>query len=306
VRAELAAKAASLETAENALAGVQAELGHMNVGFHESSVTADTQRVELVALRAQTEVLKGQIESYEAETKELQARLGRRSAEVETLTRQLGEERGRAEHLAYQVSELDRRLMAQTTESEILDRRVEELTARLDEQGRFLADREYVSDRLRNEAVAAHRTESDIRAELAEAESRHRDATEALRAEKALIDDQLKQSLEERARLQSEIAGMKRDAEGSWANERMENAVLRERINDVAAEVARLTATLEGPDSPIEAILAGSHDAQGGPGSNGNGIASIAPAGGEAKGTLADRIRALQGRASRVSQPSGA
>ena len=50
---------------------------------------------------------------------------------------------------------------------------------------------------------------------------------------------------------------MKRDAENGGANERMENAVLREHINDVAAEVARLTATLEGPHSPIEAILDG-------------------------------------------------
>ena len=50
---------------------------------------------------------------------------------------------------------------------------------------------------------------------------------------------------------------MKREAEQTWAAERVENALLRERINDVAAEVARLTVALEGPDSPIEAILAG-------------------------------------------------
>ena len=49
---------------------------------------------------------------------------------------------------------------------------------------------------------------------------------------------------------------MKREAEATWATERMENAVLRERINDVAAEVARLTSVLEGPGSPIDAILA--------------------------------------------------
>ena len=50
---------------------------------------------------------------------------------------------------------------------------------------------------------------------------------------------------------------MKREAEATWATERMENAVLRERINDVAAEVARLTSVLEGPGSPIDAMLAG-------------------------------------------------
>ena len=49
---------------------------------------------------------------------------------------------------------------------------------------------------------------------------------------------------------------MKREAETTWAAERVENALLRERINDVAAEVARLTAALEGPGSPIEAMLA--------------------------------------------------
>ena len=49
---------------------------------------------------------------------------------------------------------------------------------------------------------------------------------------------------------------MKRDAETTWAAERVENALLRERINDVAAEVARLTAVLEGPGSPIETMLA--------------------------------------------------
>ena len=49
---------------------------------------------------------------------------------------------------------------------------------------------------------------------------------------------------------------MKREAESTWASERVENALLRERINDVAAEVARLASALEGPDSPIDAILA--------------------------------------------------
>ena len=49
---------------------------------------------------------------------------------------------------------------------------------------------------------------------------------------------------------------MKRDAEETWAAERVENALLRRRINDVAAEVARLTATLEGPGSAIVSMLA--------------------------------------------------
>ena len=91
---------------------------------------------------------------------------------------------------------------------------------------------------------------------------------------------------------------MKREAEQTWAAERVENALLRERINDIAAEIARLTAALEGADSPIEAMLTsepastnGQHPA--------NGERKPA-AGGEGKGNLADRIRALQLKASRL------
>ncbi len=306
-RTDTEIKSTALEDAERALAATQAEFAQVTANFNEASVTADSQRVELVMLRAQAEALKGQIESYEKETKELHSRLSRQTAEIDSLGQQLSEERNKAETLGNRVGELDRLLIAQTTEAEILGRRVQELVARLDEQGRFLADREYVSDRLRTEAASAQKTEADVRSELSEAERRHRLATEAIRTEKTLLEEQLKQSQDERAKLQREMATMKRDAETAWASERMESAVLRERINDVAAEVARLTATLEGPGSPIDTILAAdaARPAAVGNGANG-GAPSIAPNGGGSKGTLADRIRALQSRASRVPQASGA
>jgi chromosome segregation ATPase len=303
---EHAAKVATLEERERLLATTQAELTQISGSFHDTSVTADSQRVELVALRAQTEALKGQIESYDAEIKELRERLSNKTTEVEMLVQQLNEERTKSDQLGSRTGELDRQILVQNTEAEVLNRRVQELTARLDEQSRFLADREFTSDRLRTEAATAQKTEAEVRSALAETENRHRFATEAVRAEKALVEDQLRQSQDERAKLQREIAQMKRDAESAWSNERMENAVLRERINDVAAEVARLTAALEGPQSPIDAILkADSSRPLAATGTNG-ASPSIAPQGGEYRGTLADRIRALQGRASRVPQPSGA
>jgi chromosome segregation ATPase len=304
VREELAAKAGTLDDMHRAFSETQSELSQISGSFHESSVAADSQRVELVAARAHGEVLKGQIASSEKEAKDLRERLTNKTAEVEMMIRQLAEERGKSEQLGNRVSELDRQIIAHTTEHELLGRRVQEMTTRLDEQSRFLADREFVSDRLRNDAASAQKTETDIRAEYAETESRHQLATEAVRAEKSLVEDQLRQSQEERAKLQREIATMKRDAENAWTNERMENAVLRERINDVAAEVARLTATLEGEQSPIEAILK-SDDAPVAAADKANTASpTLAPQNGEAKGTLADRIRALQSRASRVPQPS--
>jgi hypothetical protein len=118
-----------------------------------------------------------------------------------------------------------------------------------------------------------------------------------------LIEGELKRSLEERDRLQRELAGLKRDVQSAITDESKENAVLRERINDVAAEVARLTATLEGPDSPIGAILEAGPAAATAGGANG-ASPRAAPRSEAAQGTLADRISALQGRAARVARPT--
>jgi hypothetical protein len=85
----------------------------------------------------------------------------------------------------------------------------------------------------------------------------------------------------------------------------MENALLRERINDIAAEVAKLAMQLEGPNSPIEALLAGD-PATAKPVKAANGATTPAndagSAGAPAGGTLAERIRALQSHASRARQ----
>jgi len=301
-QSDLTARIKMLNETENSLAEAQVRLASVTDQYNEHATVADSHRIDLVTLRAQCEVLRGQVESYEKETRGLQQRLELKTAEAETIGRQFAEEQARAEQLSARVGDLDRQLIAQTTEAEILGRRVQELSERLDEQGRFLSDREYASDRLRSEATSAHEIEEQLRAELAEADRRHRLATEGLRVEKASMEEQLRHSEEERARLQRDMAVMKRDAENVWTNERMENAVLRERINDVAAEVARLTAALEGPDSPIETIVAEAAPAAAINGSGDKAVPSIAPNGSESKGSLADRIRALQSRASaRVS-----
>ncbi|OLB71817.1 MAG: hypothetical protein AUI16_22325 [Alphaproteobacteria bacterium 13_2_20CM_2_64_7] len=255
-QSELAAKTAALETAERALATTQSDLAQVTASFNDTSVAAGGQRTEFMALRAQTEALKGQVESYEKETKALWDHLNHKTAELEASSRQLAEERARAGNLANEVGELD------------------------------------------PEAVNTQRMEAELRAQLAQAEDRHRVAIETLRTERSLIENELKRSQDERDKLQREIAAVKRDAENAGAYERMESAVLRERIDEVAAEVVRLTAALEGPGSPIEALLNAERPAAG----SGNGP-SIASRAGESKGTLADRIRALQARAARASPP---
>ena len=256
-------------------------------------------------MRTQVDALKSQIERFERELTETTDRLERERGQASATFEHLGAERSRVEALSSHAAELEHALLAQTSEAEALSDRLQDVELRLAEQGRLLVERDYETAELRRELEAARRLENDLRAEIMALERRYGDATSGLRGEKVLIERELARTHEERSRLQQEIASMKREAETTWAAERVENALLRERINDIATEVARLTMVLEGPGSPIETILAGQTDA--GPviapaaGLDGR---SEMPASGESGGNLADRIRALQARASRLSQAS--
>jgi chromosome segregation ATPase len=292
---ELAAKTDALREAERALADKQADLARLTGNLDDRSVTSDSQRVEIVSLKTQVDALKTQVADLERAVKDTQGRLEQERRAAEAAAKELALERGQVEKLGERVGQLEHQLAVQTTEAEILGRRVAELETRLGEQARMLGERERERDQLRLDLEAARRLENDLRQELAGVDRRHGAATDALASEKASAEAQLDRTREERAKLQREIAAMKREAETSWAAERVENALLRERINDVAAEVVRLTSVLEGPGSRIEAILAET----GAPATTVNGAP---PASGEEpRGSLADRIRALQSRASRLS-----
>ena len=103
-----------------------------------------------------------------------------------------------------------------------------------------------------------------------------------------------------------DIEKIKRDAETANTLERMENTVMRERISDLAAEIARITSVLEGPGSPIDAILAKDASRPRGLNGNGHGPKDGLKDGttGEARPSLADRIRALQSRGTSCTQPT--
>jgi chromosome segregation ATPase len=311
-QSELAAKTETLQQTERKLAETAAEVLRLSSQLNDSTMRADSQRVELVTLQAQAEMLKGQIEGNEQEIKSLQGRLEAQTANLEAANRQLGEERIKTDMHGGRIKEIEKQVVVQTTEAEILGRRVQELLARLDEHERLARERDAAAEQYRNQLAAAALTEAATRAELAERENNHRLAAEGLSSEKASAEEQLRVAHQERDQLRRDLAAMKQEAETAWANERMETAVMRERINDVAAEVAKLTATLEGPTSPIEAILAGesglAHGGTNGTANEkGNGeklLGAITAHGGAQKGSLADRIRALQNRRTRVAQPS--
>jgi hypothetical protein len=118
------------------------------------------------------------------------------------------------------------------------------------------------------------------------------------------LEQELAVALDERSKLQCEIAVIKRDAELTWAAERVESALLRERINDVVHEVVRITQALENPALSIEPMYVYADLVIG------RGRRTQTPANSSASGevvppigagALADRIHALRTMASRAA-----
>lgn len=304
---EFNAKTEALHAAELALSDKQAELAKINSELSDRSIMAESRQVELVVVRAQIEELKNRVGDAEKEFAATQARLAHERTESETASRELGEARGRVENLSQRVTELDRQLIVQVKEAEMLSGRVADLEGRLATQGKLLAERDYENNQLRQANESAERTVKELRVEIAALSGGKSSAAfEALRAEKTALEEQLRTARDERAKLQRDINAIQQQAESSWATERMENALLRERINDIAAEVAKLAMQLEGPNSPIEALLAAEAGQPPKPAPRpANDAASNGAAGStlpEGGGTLAERIRALQAHASRARQ----
>jgi len=296
---EFAAKTEAVRSAEKALTDKQAELSRINTELNNRSMTADNRQVELVAVRTQIEELKGRVSQAEAEFSTTQARLAQERGESEKATRELTEARARVENLSQRVTDLDRQLIVQVKEAEMLGGRVNDLESRLSTQGKLLAERDFENNQLRQANTTAERTIKELREEVAGMDGGKSSAVEKLRSEKAAVEEQLRVARDERAKLQRDINAIQQQAESSWATERMENALLRERINDIAAEVAKLAIQLEGPNSAIEAMLASEPEAAKPAAKPANG----APAGSDPQGgTLAERIRALQSHASRARQ----
>jgi hypothetical protein len=99
------------------------------------------------------------------------------------------------------------------------------------------------------------------------------------------LEDRLTALTQENNKLKTDLSAYERAKAEDWGDERRGNALLREQINDLAAEVVSLTAALEGPQSPINKVLAAAP--------------ADTPIGPHEKIiSLADRVRALQKAAS--------
>jgi chromosome segregation ATPase len=275
-----------LAEAEKRLEEKAHDLDRLGRMYDDAAFNASNRQIELVARESEVEKLAVDVSSLR---KDGQKRLNEISAENKTLREALKADKKR-------IGELEKRN--------------ERLTATLADRDEKLDRRERELARLREHMSGASRAGNDLESQLGEAqiekarlEAQVADLTlqisrllsgatggdvdkavAKLDEDRARLEERLAVLTRENKKLRTDLASYERAKSEDWSEERRENALLREQINDLAAEVITMTAALEGPESPIRTALAAAPER---PADPRDGITS-----------LADRVKALQKAAS--------
>ena len=266
------------------------EIDRLGQMYDEASLTASNRQIELVNRETDFDRVSGDVGALRTQRKDAEKRLRELAAESKAAQDALKAERKRAAELERKIERLGATV---ADREEKLDRREKEM-ARLREQGRSGTQG---NDDLDTRLLEAQTDRMKLEAELADLQLQMstllsgatggdvEKAMDTLNRERARLEERMTVLVRENKKLKSELTAIERSKSDDWSDERRDSAILREQINDLAAEVVNLTAMLDGPDSPIKHILSKADD-------------TVRPEGAERIVSLADRVRALQKAAS--------
>jgi len=283
---------AKLTEAEKAIEARALELEEMGQLYDEASLVASNRQIDLVVRESEVEKLATEMQLLRGQRTDAERRLQEVTAENKAARDALTDERKKAADLE---KKLERMVTTLTDREEKLDRREREL-ARLREQ---LKGNSGAEDELNQKLIDSQADKIKLEAELADmtlqmstllSGAKGDDVEKAiakLSEDRDRLEARLTALTRENKKLRTDLAAQERSKTEDWSDERRGNALLREQINDLAAEVVSLTATLEGPDSPINKALAMAPS---------ESPADAGPR--ETITSLADRVRALQKAAS--------
>ena len=261
------------------------------VSEHETTIKTLKERL----LRSEDEA-KGYLKSY----KDANLKISQLNEQYEQKVNVVNAVSMKADERKVEIAALKTRFSGKEQELQTLQTQYESQMVSMTE------DRENLATGI-NDLQASNTSHEKELSELRARDEKQKSEIERLTAEIATAEEARITAVDDSGKLRADLNLVRNETENGWEEERLENAMLRERLNDVAAEVATMTAALEGDDNVIENILAdipdpattGDPDQQSDKGRavNGkqaNGKSNMEPS------SLAARIRALQSAASRA------
>lgn len=284
----------ALSVTESRLEAKAVELEALERKYREAVDQLDDQKIDLVSKETRIDAMGDEVRDLKSQIKALKEERNHLRED----NRHLGGENKRDKDRLDQAEKRVERLQSSLSDVE----------ARLERRERDLARLRGQNAEEMEKATLAQTDTQDLAAENTRLSADLADA--ALRTE-ALLKDASGQNVEnaiavfekERADLRRKLDAAEADREAmriqlsaaelassdDWETERRENAIVRERINDLAAKVTAMTALVEGPNSPINEHLAEELKDVDGIEKSDDPAAQVE--------TLADRIRALQNAA---------
>lgn len=265
------------------------ELDKLGRLYDDAAFNSSSRQIELVAREAEYERVSGDLSVLRDKRRDIERQLREAQAENKQSQDLLKAERLKISELEKKVDRLESTL---ADREERLDRREKDL-ARLREHARSGASNE---NDLNTRLSASESQRVKLEADLADLTLQMstllsgatggdiEKAMATLTDERDRLEVRLATLVRENKRLKADLSAYERDKSEDWDQQRRDNAMLREQINDLAAEVVRLTETLDGPESPISAALEADVPEPARP----------ATAGEKRPTSLAERVRALK------------
>ncbi|TKT77394.1 hypothetical protein [Aquamicrobium sp. LC103] len=283
-RDELAAELAELRARDEGLVSQLSGAGEEAEGLRKQVSDARTQVDERTG---ELEKLEQLYDEASLASSSHQIELAARDAEIDKLTTNLAAMRNQRKDADRQVQELtaDNKAALDAVKSE--RKRAAELERKLDGMISQIADLEERLERRENELSRLRESaggddgELDAQKDDDAAGRRKGKASTKEEKERERLRDRLTKLTRENKRLRERVVRKGGGAAKDAGRSAPDDALLREQIHQLAAEVVKMTAALEGPDSPVLKALQ-------------------APGGGEEQSaaarpqSLADRVRALQ------------
>ncbi|MEW9804535.1 hypothetical protein [Mesorhizobium marinum] len=272
-----------LEQAESLLQRRADEIEKLGRMYEDASFTASNRQLEIAARESEIEKLNGEMLTLRNERRDIDRQSQEITGESRAAREALKAEQERAQGLEGRIERL---LATVADRDEKIDRGEREVT-RMRDTVKANSDAEGGLQAQIAALVAEKAALENEKAALSEQLStyvsgaRHQEMEKLMAkvsADRDLLEERLKTLTRENRKLKVDVAVHERTKSEEWSGERRQSAILREQMNELAAEVVRLAAALDGADSPVNAAL---------------GQASARDAGAKVS-SLADRVRALQ------------
>lgn len=254
-----------LAQTEHALEKRVLELKKLEHMYDDASFSSSSRQIELVARESELQRLADDISVLRGQRKEADRRQQESAAESKAARDALKAEKKRTGELDKKVE----RLLATLADREDkLDRREKEI-ARLRQKSKS----ESVENASAVRLVGVQGSQGDA---AVKDDDDTQNAIAKLDRDRERLEARLTELARENKKLKTELAAFEASNSEDGDDARRASAALREQMSDLAAQVVALTATLDGPESPIAKVLAAPNQA------------------GSGERSLADRVRALQ------------